>query len=191
DVGDGVPRDASNTTPGALALRSLLASARDAGATACAMEVSSHALDQGRTAGLDFRAAVLTNLASDHLDYHKTPEAYFQAKSRLFRGLDPSSTAILHRDDPSWPRFAALAKCRVMTYGTAPECDVRATHVRLAADGTTLRIVFADDGDIEVKTPLVGRHNVANLLGAVAAARALGVDGVLAAEGASSLPGVR
>ena len=191
DVGDGVPRDANNTTPGALALRRLLADARDAGSTACAMEVSSHALDQGRVAGLDFRVAVLTNLASDHLDYHETPQAYFEAKARLFAGLDPTATAVLNRDDPAWARFAATTRSRVVTYGSGPECDVRASDVRLAADGTTFRLSFAGDGDIEVRTPLVGRHNVANLLAAVAAAKALGVEGVVAAEGASRVGGVR
>ena len=143
DVGDGVPRDASNTTPGALALRRLLAEARDAGATACVMEVSSHALDQGRTAGLSFRAAVLSNLASDHLDYHQTPEAYFEAKARLFEGLAPASTAVVNRDDPSWGRFAAKTRCRVLTYGTVPACDLRATRIELAADGTTFRSASA------------------------------------------------
>jgi UDP-N-acetylmuramoyl-L-alanyl-D-glutamate--2,6-diaminopimelate ligase len=191
DVGDGVPRDASNTTPGALALRRLLADARDAGSTACAMEVSSHALHQGRVEGLDFRVAVLTNLASDHLDYHETPEAYFEAKALLFSRLDPTATAVLHRDDPSWARFAAKTRSRVVTYGTRPECDVRASDVRLAADGTTFRVAFAGDGDVEVRTPLVGRHNVANLLGAIAAAKALGVEGVVAAEGAAAVSGIR
>jgi UDP-N-acetylmuramoyl-L-alanyl-D-glutamate--2,6-diaminopimelate ligase len=191
DVGDGVARDASNTTPGALALRRLLAAARDAGSTACAMEVSSHALDQGRVAGLEFRVGVLTNLASDHLDYHVTPEAYFEAKALLFQGLAPTSTAVLNRDDPAWARFAAKARCRVVTYGTAPESDVRASRVSLRADGTSLRLAVAGDGEVEVRTPLVGRHNVSNLLASVAAARAMGVDLVHAAEGASSVTGVR
>jgi UDP-N-acetylmuramoyl-L-alanyl-D-glutamate--2,6-diaminopimelate ligase len=191
DVGDGVPRDASNTTPGALLLRRLLAEARDAGATACVMEVSSHALDQDRTAGLAFRAGVLTNLASDHLDYHKTPEAYFEAKSKLFSRLAGASTAVLNRDDPSWARFAARARCRVLTYGTTPQCDLYAADVALAADGTTFRLVVGGETEVEVRTPLVGRHNVANFLAAVGAAQAVGVDPVYAAEGAATLPGVR
>jgi len=191
DVGDGRPRDAGNTTPGALALRRLLAEARDAGATACVMEVSSHALDQGRVDGLPFRVGVLTNLASDHLDYHKTPEAYFEAKSRLFAGLDRTATAVLNREDPAWARFAARTRCRVLTYGGSPECDLRATRVELAADGTTFRLSVAGEADFAVRTPLVGRHNVSNYLAAVSAASALGVEPLTAAEGASSLTGVR
>ena len=191
DVGDGVPRQASNTTPGALELRRLLAEARDAGCTACVMEVSSHALDQGRTAGLRFEAGVLTNLASDHLDYHETPEAYFEAKARLFSTLPRTSTAVLNRDDPSWARFAAASRCRVLTYGTGPACDLRATRIDLAADGTSFRLSVAGEADVEVRTPLVGRHNVANFLAAVGAATALGVEPVTAAEGASTVQGVR
>ncbi len=191
DVGDGVRRDANNTTPGALALRRLLAQARDAGATACVMEVSSHALDQGRTEGLAFRVGVLTNLASDHLDYHKTPDAYFEAKSKLFTGLSRASTAVLNRDDPAWARFAARVRCRVLTYGGAPECDLRASRIELAADGTTFRLSLGGESELTVRTPLVGRHNVSNFLAAVSAATALGVDPVTAVEGASMLTGVR
>ena len=191
DVGDGVPRDASNTTPGALQIRRLLAEARDAGATACVMEVSSHALDQGRTAGLAWKAGILTNLASDHMDYHKTPEAYFEAKARLFSGLAPASTAVLNRDDPAWARFAAKTRCRVLTFGTVPACDLRATRIELAADGTTFCVGVGGETEILVRTPLVGRHNVSNFLAAVGAATALGIDPVVAAEGASALEGVR
>jgi UDP-N-acetylmuramoyl-L-alanyl-D-glutamate--2,6-diaminopimelate ligase len=190
DVGDGRPRPASNTTPGALAVRRLLSDARDAGSTACVMEVSSHALDQGRVEGLRFRAACLTNLQSDHLDYHVTPEAYFVAKARLFAGLPRTSTAVLHRDDPSWGRFAARTRGRVVTYGTSPECDLRATDVSLAADGTEFRIAVAHDGEFDARTPLVGRHNVSNFLAAVGAAQALGVEPLTAAEGAAALAGV-
>jgi UDP-N-acetylmuramoyl-L-alanyl-D-glutamate--2,6-diaminopimelate ligase len=191
DVGDGRPRPAPNTTPGALAMRRLLSDARDAGATACAMEVSSHALDQGRVEGLPFRAAVLTNLQSDHLDYHKTPEAYFQAKARLFAGLSRTATAVLNRDDPSWARFAAATRCRVVTYGTSPECDLRATQVAAAADGSEFRVRVAHDGEFDARTPLVGRHNVANFVAAVGAAQALGVEPLTAAEGAATLSGVK
>jgi UDP-N-acetylmuramoyl-L-alanyl-D-glutamate--2,6-diaminopimelate ligase len=191
DVGDGVPEPAANTTPGALDVRRLLARARDAGCTAAAMEVSSHALDQGRTLGLPFRAGVLTNLASDHLDYHRTPGAYFEAKARLFSGLSRGATAVLNLDDPASARFAALARGRVLTYGTSEGADVRAEAVALRADGTSFRLVVAGEDAGEVSTPLVGTHNVLNLLAAVGAAAALGVDPRTAADGAATLPGVR
>jgi UDP-N-acetylmuramoyl-L-alanyl-D-glutamate--2,6-diaminopimelate ligase len=191
DVGDGRPRDAGNTTPGALQLRRLLAEAREAGSTACAMEVSSHALDQGRAEGLPFRAGVLTNLASDHLDYHRTPDAYFEAKARLFSSLSPDAVAVLNCDDPAFSRFAGRSRGRLLSYGLAEGADVRASKVALAADGTTFRLDAPDGRNLRVATPLVGRHNVSNFLAAVAAATALGVPAATAAAGASTLEGVR
>ncbi len=191
DLCDGAPIPASNTTPGVLELRRLLARARDAGCTAAVMEVSSHALDQGRTAGLDFRAGVFTNLASDHLDYHKTREAYFEAKARLFAGLSPQATAVLNREDPVWPRLASLCRGAVLTYGAGAEADLRAQDIALSAERTTFRLVVAGAATIDVVTTLVGRHNVSNLLAAVGAALGLGLDPVTAAEGASRLAGVR
>lgn len=191
DVGDGAPIPANNTTPGVLELRRLFARARAAGNTAVAMEVSSHALDQGRTAGLDFRAGVFTNLASDHLDYHRTPEAYFEAKARLFDALPSWGTAVLNREDPVWHRLADRVRGRVLTYGEPAECDLRAERITLSAQRTAFRLVVAGEGAVDVSTSLVGRHNVLNLLGAVGAAIGLGVDPVRAAAGASLLEGVR
>jgi UDP-N-acetylmuramoyl-L-alanyl-D-glutamate--2,6-diaminopimelate ligase len=191
DVGDGRPEPAGNTTPGALDVRRLLARARDAGCTAAAMEVSSHALDQGRTLGLPFRAGVLTNLASDHLDYHRTPGAYFEAKAKLFSGLGRGATAVLNADDPACARFAALVRGRVLTYGTREDADLRADEVELRADGTTLRLTVSGEDLGRVSTPLVGTHNVLNLLAAVGAAASVGVDPRAAAEGAATLAGVR
>jgi UDP-N-acetylmuramoyl-L-alanyl-D-glutamate--2,6-diaminopimelate ligase len=191
DVGDGVSRPSGNTTPGPLALRRLLAEARDAGATVCAMEVSSHALAQGRVEGLSFAVGVLTNFQSDHLDYHGTREAYLEAKALLFSGLGADAAAVLNGDDPVAPELARRSRGRVLHYGRHARCDVRASRVLLAADGTTFRLSVAGEGDVEVRTPLVGAHNVANFSAAVAAAHALGTDPVVAAEGASTLSGVR
>jgi UDP-N-acetylmuramoyl-L-alanyl-D-glutamate--2,6-diaminopimelate ligase len=191
DVGDGVPRPSGNTTPGALLLRRLLAEARDAGATACAMEVSSHALSQGRVEGLSFRTGVLTNFQSDHLDYHGTREAYLEAKALLFSGLQRGAAAVLNGDDPVAPELARRCRGRVLHYGLHARCDVRASRVLLAADGTSFRLSVAGEGEVDVRTPLVGAHNVANFAAAVAAAHALGVDPVTAAEGAATLAGVR
>jgi UDP-N-acetylmuramoyl-L-alanyl-D-glutamate--2,6-diaminopimelate ligase len=191
DVGDGVARPSGNTTPGPLTLRRLLAEARDAGASACAMEVSSHALAQGRVEGLSFRAGVLTNFQSDHLDYHGTREAYLEAKALLFSGLSRSAAAVLNGDDPVAPEIARRCRGRVLHYGQHARCDVRASRVLLAADGTSFRLSIAGEGEVDVRTPLVGAHNVANFAAAVTAAHALGVDPVTAAEGAATLTGVR
>jgi UDP-N-acetylmuramoyl-L-alanyl-D-glutamate--2,6-diaminopimelate ligase len=187
DLGDGTPETSHNTTPGILELRRLLARARDAGCRAAVMEVSSHALDQGRTAGLDFRSAIFTNLASDHMDYHRTPEAYFAAKALLFEGLSPGATAVLNREDRAWSQFAGLCRGGVLTYGLSPEADLRATDVRYALDGTTFQLVVHEDGRREVKTPLVGRHNVFNILAALGGCVGLGLDPMRAADGATAL----
>ena len=98
---------------------------------------------------------------------------------------------MLNRDDPAWARFAARIRCRVLTYGGAPECDLRATRIELAADGTSFRLCVGGETEVAVRTPLVGRHNVSNFTAAVSAATALGVDPVTAVEGASTLAGVR
>jgi UDP-N-acetylmuramoyl-L-alanyl-D-glutamate--2,6-diaminopimelate ligase len=153
----GFAREADNTTPGPLELRRLLAEARDLGATAAALEVSSHALDQGRVEGLEFRVAVFTNLASDHMDYHGTPEAYFEAKARLFTGLEPEATAVLNREDPMWARLAARCRGRVLTYGFSPEADFRATGLRTSIDRTLFDLRASGYGEFTVETRLVGR----------------------------------
>lgn len=190
DLGDGRPEPASNTTPGVLELRRLLARARAHGCDCAVMEVSSHALHQGRTAGLEFRAAVFTNLASDHLDYHKTLEAYRDAKALLFRGLGPQGTAVLNREDAAWTAMAAGCRGQVLTYGSDAAADLRFERLVLSADRSRFRLLAAGQA-LDLSTPLVGRHNVLNLLAAVGAAMALGVEPVLAAEGASALAGVR
>lgn len=190
ELGEGHVETARNTTPGVLELRRLLAEARDLGCRAAVMEVSSHALDQGRVAGLDFRAGVFTNLGHDHLDYHGDIDTYFRSKKALFSGLTPGATAVLNREDPRWSELATSCSGRVLTYGFEPDADLWATEVRASIEGTTFRLVVEGDRETEVFTTLTGRHNVLNLLAAVGAVSALGVDPVAAAEGAASLDGV-
>ena len=191
DLGDGSPQASSNTTPGPLALRALLARAVAVGCTHAVLEVSSHALDQGRTEGLTFSVAVLTNLTSDHLDYHETPAAYFAAKERLFADLPAQGTAVVNREDPAWHRFVERCRGSVLTYGAAPECDLRVDAMTLSTERSHFHLSVAGDGACDVETPLVGRHNVLNLVAAVGACVGLGEDGVLAAQGAATLSGVR
>ena len=187
DLGDDEPETSLNTTPGVLDLRRLLARARDNGCRAVVMEVSSHALHQARTAGLAFRSAIFTNLASDHLDYHGTPEAYFAAKALLFEGLAPDATAVLNREDAAWSQFAGLCRGGVLTYGFSAEADLQARDVRYALDGSTFQLVVPTDGQREVRTPLVGRHNILNILGALGGCAGLGLDPMRAAAGATTL----
>ena len=167
--------EATHTTPDALALHALLREMADAGCTACAMEVSSHALDQQRVRGQRFAAAVFTNLTHDHLDYHGTIEAYREAKASLFAGLGAGAVAILNRDDAAWEAMAEGSAARVVTYGASgravaiPEADVPFEIVENAPGG--LRLALGG----ETRTyRLAGAFNAYNLAAAYAVGTALG-----------------
>ena len=108
---------APNTTPGPLELHKLLKQMADAGCGYCAMEVSSHALDQKRTEAIAFAAAIFTNLTQDHLDYHLNLENYFLAKARLFSALQPDGYAIINLDSPFAFRLKSLSRGRFLSYG--------------------------------------------------------------------------
>ena len=169
------------TTPEALDIYGMMAQMRDAGCRHCVMEVSSHGIDQQRVRGLQFGAAVFTNLTRDHLDYHKTIEAYFGVKTKLFTGETgavPKVSAI-NLDDGYGEKLAALvggvAGTRLVTFGESPQAQVRAEHVQLNFRNTTFRLVWPG-GAMEIDSPLIGRYNVSNLLAAIATAWALGRD---------------
>jgi len=167
---------APRTTPECLDLYRLLAGMRDDGCRAAVMEVSSHALEQERVAGLEFETAIFTNLTRDHLDYHGTMEKYFQAKARLFTGLSPGSHAVVNLDDPAGVRLAGMVApgVRVHGYSLSEAAEHRAEAIRLTAEGTTF--VWHSRGESrEVSTPWVGSFNVANTLAAASAARAMGL----------------
>jgi UDP-N-acetylmuramoyl-L-alanyl-D-glutamate--2,6-diaminopimelate ligase len=170
----GVSRPSTNTTPDALAIHEALAATRDGGGRGLVMECSSHALDQERTAGVRFKAAVFTNFSRDHLDYHETPRAYFEAKARLFRGLEPDAFALLNGRDPMCKELATLTRARVLRYG-GPGCDVRARVLRSDLAGSRAVLSFGRK-TVRLDLPMVGRHNVENALGAAAAAWAAGVE---------------
>jgi len=181
------------TTPESLELFGMLAQMRDAGCRQAAMEVSSHGLDQQRVLGMQFGVAVFTNLTRDHLDYHKTMEAYFAVKSRMFTGaagVAPKAAAI-NLDDPYGRQLAATipAHVRLVTFGEAPEATVRAENVRLNFKSTQLRLVWPE-GALEIESPFIGRYNVSNLLAAFAACYALGRDPQVIMARLKSFPGV-
>jgi UDP-N-acetylmuramoyl-L-alanyl-D-glutamate--2,6-diaminopimelate ligase len=166
------------TTPEAPDIFGMLAQMRDAGCREAVMEVSSHGIDQRRVLGLGFAAAVFTNLTQDHLDYHGTLEAYFQVKARLFTGgagpVPP--VAVINADDAHGRRLAAiipLRESRVITFGESPDADVRADEIELGFKETTFTLVWPE-GRARVRSPLLGRYNVANVLAAAAAAYGLG-----------------
>ena len=139
------------------------------------MEVSSHALDQHRTAGIDFAVGVFTNLTGDHLDYHGSMDAYLEAKTQLFSALAPDAACILNRDDPAGEALAAATEAAVTWYGLSPAADVYGRIREIDASGSLFELVTSE-GSVRIGTPLIGRHNVYNCLAAAAAARALDVD---------------
>jgi UDP-N-acetylmuramoyl-L-alanyl-D-glutamate--2,6-diaminopimelate ligase len=166
-AGETVPL--ARTTPEAPDLHRLLGRMRDAGVTTVAMEVSSHALDQGRVGGVTFEAAVFANLSQDHLDYHGSMESYFAAKASLF-AEGRTRHAVLNLDD-GWGRRLLHVPAPVTTFGLDPGADVRADDVRTKADGLAFRV----DGR-EVTSSLRGAFNVSNCLAAIASSRVVGVD---------------
>jgi len=135
------------------------------------MEASSHALHQRRVEGLAFDAAVFTNLTRDHLDYHGTMEAYFDAKAMLIGHLAPGGVAVINADDPAWEALPRTK--RTVRFGTARAADVHATDVRCTPDGSRFALVF-DGAPHEVALPMLGDFNVANALAAAACAWGLG-----------------
>lgn len=177
DTGKGrVP--AKQTTPEALDFQQLLAEMRENGCRVAAVEVSSHALEQGRTEGVDFAGAVFTNLGRDHLDYHGSLEEYEKAKSLLFRGLRAGSFAVINQEDPAGVRM--MAHCspgvRVMTYGVE-RGDVHTRDLKMGLGGSTF-ILCTPEGEVPASLPWWGRFNVSNALAAASA----GMLGGLSAE---------
>ena len=189
DTGHGrVP--AKHTTPEALDLQQLLAEMRESGCRAVSMEVSSHALDQGRTEGVDFAGAVFTNLGRDHLDYHLTMEAYEMAKSLLFRGLRPGAFAAINLDDPCGVRMAAacVPGVRILRYGLE-KGDVRVADLKMGIQGSSFRLV-TPDGEFPATLPWLGRFNVSNALAASTAALLAGVSAEKVAAALGRAPAV-
>jgi len=172
---------AVRTTPDACELQGLLAAMRGAGCDSAVMEVSSHALDQQRVAGVRFAGAAFTNLSQDHLDYHKTMEAYFEAKMRLFAQLavdSPGAPAACCIDAAYGTRMAAYIgslPLRLVSYGFSGEARVRAEDVSLTSDGSRFVMVTPGGQRCAVRIHLAGRYNIANMLCAAGLALEAGV----------------
>jgi UDP-N-acetylmuramoyl-L-alanyl-D-glutamate--2,6-diaminopimelate ligase len=180
------------TTPESLDLQFYLSEMVRAGVTHAVMEVSSHALEQGRCRGITFEVGIFTNLTRDHLDYHQNMEAYYQAKARLFydylgeTAFEPGTRAIINRDDPFGERLWAEAAAPKTDYGLEKETAYRPLTMHSDFQGTrgeiqTPRGVFA------VVSSLIGRHNIYNLLAAWAAGEALHLPVERLQEGIRSL----
>ena len=164
---------ASLTTPGPIELQRTLRALADAGVRTVAIEVSSHSLHQRRVEGVRFDAAVFTNLTRDHLDYHGTMEAYLAAKASLVPQLSHDGVAVVNDDDRAWDALPVAP--RRVTFGvTSTRADVRAERLEFDSAGSTWRLT-TKDASADVHLSLMGDFNVANALGAAAAAFALGM----------------
>jgi UDP-N-acetylmuramoyl-L-alanyl-D-glutamate--2,6-diaminopimelate ligase len=170
----GVEHDVQRTTPEAIDLQQTFRRMVQAGDRACVMEVSSHALELRRADAIHFAAAIFTNLTQDHLDFHPTMEDYFRAKRRLFCGRERPGAAIINVDDEYGTRLAGELNTPI-TFALRADADYRATAVRTDLTGSTFT-VHGPDGELQLRSPLRGEFNVYNALGALATARALGVD---------------
>ncbi|MCF8060882.1 MAG: UDP-N-acetylmuramoyl-L-alanyl-D-glutamate--2,6-diaminopimelate ligase [Deltaproteobacteria bacterium] len=172
-------RPAPVTTPESLDLMAVLREMADHGVTHAVMEVSSHALEQGRVRGCPMRVVVFTNLSRDHLDYHSGMDSYFMAKSILFRpreggGVPGEGAAVINLDDPRGAELVSLSGRPVRTYGLQQRCDVRAEILSEDRNGLRARL-RASEGEVVIQSSLIGRINLYNILAAAGAALSLGV----------------
>jgi UDP-N-acetylmuramoyl-L-alanyl-D-glutamate--2,6-diaminopimelate ligase len=151
------------------------------------MEVSSHSLDQKRIDGLEFDAAVFTNFTRDHLDYHRTMEAYFTAKSALMLYLKPDGYAAVNADDSAWDELPGSR--RKILFGVSPRSEVKATDVQFSPAGSKWSVHHRDES-YPVSLPLIGDVNVHNALGAIAVGVTLGMPLATLAARLTDLPQV-
>jgi UDP-N-acetylmuramoyl-L-alanyl-D-glutamate--2,6-diaminopimelate ligase len=166
---------AAETTPGPLRIQQVLSEMVEARCDHAVMEVSSHALDQNRVGGIGFEAALFTNLTQDHLDYHKTLEAYFECKAKLFLGLSRGKTAVLNADDAWGVKLKPRLSSRVLTYAVESDADLRAERIRWRQGCTTFDLRWRGS-HFPVESPFIGLHNVYNVLGSLGVMAGLGFD---------------
>jgi UDP-N-acetylmuramoyl-L-alanyl-D-glutamate--2,6-diaminopimelate ligase len=178
----GVEEEVERTTPEAIDLQETFRRMLDGGDRAVAMEVSSHALELGRVAGIRFACRVFTNLTQDHLDFHETMEAYFAAKRRLF---EEPGLSVVNVDDEYGRRIAA--EIDAVTFGIERDADYRAREIESHVTGSRFTLE-TPDGELRVESPLAGLFNVQNLVGAIAAVRSLGMEQI-SLEGFGRVPG--
>jgi UDP-N-acetylmuramoyl-L-alanyl-D-glutamate--2,6-diaminopimelate ligase len=186
----GVEHEVERTTPEAIDLQRTFRAMLEAGDRACAMEVSSHALELHRADAIHFEVALFTNLTQDHLDFHPTMEDYFAAKRRLFCELGPRRT-VINLDDPYGRRLASEVSDPI-TFALDREASYRAENVHTGLAGSSFTVRAPEGESLDVRSPLRGRFNVYNVLGAFAAACELGISVDVAAaaiETAGQVPG--
>ncbi|WP_010096786.1 UDP-N-acetylmuramoyl-L-alanyl-D-glutamate--2,6-diaminopimelate ligase [Ornithinibacillus scapharcae] len=184
-----------NTTPDALFLQQTFRKMIDSRVEQVIMEVSSHALDQGRVYGCDFDIAIFTNLTQDHLDYHDSMDDYLRAKSLLFAQLgnqyhkDNRKFAIINQDDPVSQKLMRSTAQNVVTYGMHKDSMVRAKSIRLTPTGTYF-LLCTPNGNTAINSKLIGKFNVSNMLAAAAAAISYGIPLSVIKEALESISGI-
>ena len=182
---------AVNTTPESLDLLRSFVQLEQIRGTHATLEVSSHALELGRVHGLRFHTAVFTNLSRDHLDFHRTLEEYFSAKTRLFEGAGgpPPTFAVLNADDAWSRKITTPHQAQVLQYGLGSRASVRATHISSTMNGLRFDV---QSGKVRfpVESSLVGRINVYNILAACCAALSYGLPPEVISKGVSACTAV-
>jgi len=181
----------SNTTPEASDLHRHLHTIGANGAEALVMEISSHALALNRVAGIEFDAAVFTNLTRDHLDFHGTEEAYFESKARLFEQVRDCDTPVcaINIDDAAGRMLAERLEARALTFGSVAGADIRWVGGEIGAQSSALQLQ-TPRGPMAVHSRLTGRFNCSNVLAAVACGLALDVEDEAIAQGIAAVTGV-
>ncbi len=177
------------TTPQAHEINSLLAQMVSEGCTHCVMEVSSHALHLNRVIDLNFRCGVFTNITSDHMDYHKTPEHYLDAKKILFDMIPGSGYVIYNGDDPKSSKLIFDTRAKKFSYGIMANAEFRVQNIEFNLDGTTFDVEYKGK-QFHFKTSLVGHFNAYNATAAFASAVIAGVDPIIAGKGVNTTPQV-
>jgi UDP-N-acetylmuramoyl-L-alanyl-D-glutamate--2,6-diaminopimelate ligase len=174
------------TTPDSMAIARMQREMVEAGCATMVMEASSHALSQGRCAGIDFMAAAFTNLTGDHLDYHQTLGNYLDAKARLFESLSMHATAVLNRQSPQSAVIAQRTRARPLWYGIDVDADLVAHVESMDMGGTVYRLCHGGRA-VTVRSPLLGRHNVSNHLAAAGLCLGAGLELKTIADGLAGL----
>lgn len=174
-------KEVKNTTPESLALQKAFYEMIEEKVDTAIMEVSSHALHLGRVRGCDFDIAVFTNLTQDHLDYHKTMDAYQQAKGLLFAQLGNTydinhrKIAILNADDQASAEYEKMTSAQVITYGIDASCDYKAKDIEISGQGTSF-ILTTPTEEVSINLKLIGKFSVYNVLAAIAACHVQGIS---------------
>lgn len=175
---------AKNTTPEAADIQRMLAQAIQAGCQSAVMEVSSHAVELHRANFLQLSAAVFTNLTRDHLDYHKTMESYFASKEKIFTGAlgYAPKVSVINIDNDYGRKLLETAKGKIITYGFDKNADVRTDEFKLSVGGLDFTAI-TPAGEVAIRSSLVGRPHVYNILAAIATGVGLGFDLQVCAAG--------